>query len=570
MSHQALARKWRPAAFAEVVGQDHVVRALSNALDQDRLHHAFLFTGTRGVGKTTLARILARCFNCEQGPTSQPCGECVACREIREGRHVDLLEVDAASQTKVEQTRELLENAQYAPTRGRFKIYLIDEVHMLSRSSFNALLKTLEEPPGHIKFLLATTDPQKLPVTVLSRCLQFNLRSLPAEQIRDQLRRVLDGESVAADDEALWRLARAADGSLRDALSLTDQAIAFCDGRLDSAGVRDMLGTIDADVPWRALERLAAGDGEGLLQLADAASAQGAHFESLLEEIAECLHRVAVRQAVPEYAAARTGADPREETLAASLPAEEVQLLYQICVAGRRDLPLAPEPRLGAEMTLLRMLAFLPAESADSVMPAAGGEPAAAPKKKTAERGAGVTVAIPAAPPQPAAPAPESSPAAAPTPPAPAAKSAGPAPAGTPGGSASGPAGEAARAWLELHPRLELQGVSARVVSECGTRVCTPEQVTLVVPPAHAALLNDTRIGEIRAAIRQALGRDTRVETEVSDAGICSPAGEARRIAALRKAEAVAALERDPVVRALRDQFGAQISMDTVRSVTDS
>ena len=541
MSHQVLARKWRPAAFAEVVGQDHVVRALSNALDQDRLHHAFLFTGTRGVGKTTLARILARCFNCEQGPTSSPCGACVACQEIREGRHVDLLEVDAASQTKVEQTRELLENAQYAPTRGRFKIYLIDEVHMLSRSSFNALLKTLEEPPGHIKFLLATTDPQKLPVTVLSRCLQFNLRSLPAEQIRDQLRRVLDGESVAAEDEALWRLARAADGSLRDALSLTDQAIAFCQGQLDGAGVRDMLGTIDADLPWRALQGLVAGEGAGLLQLVEEAAAQGAHFESLLDEIAECLHGVAVRQLVPEYAGQRPGADPREAEIAAALPAEEVQLLYQICLTGRRDLPLAPEPRLGAEMTLLRMLAFLPASSSARVAVAdepAGATPAEA-KKKTPERGAGVTVEIPAAP--------ESAPVAA----------------------ASQSTAEATRAWLQLYPRLELQGVSARLVSECGVRTFSSETVILLVPPVHAALLNEARTGEIRTALRAVLGEAVRLETEVSDAGFCSPAGEARRIAAQRRAEAIAALERDPVVCELRDQFGATISTDTVQSTSE-
>ncbi len=594
MSHQVLARKWRPTSFPEVVGQEHVVRALSNALDQQRLHHAFLFTGTRGVGKTTLARILSRCFNCETGPTSTPCGTCVACREITEGRHVDLLEVDAASQTKVEQTRELLENAQYAPARGRFKIYLIDEVHMLSRSSFNALLKTLEEPPAHVKFLLATTDPQKLPVTVLSRCLQFNLRNLPADQIQQQLRKVLEGEDIQAEDEALWCIARAADGSLRDALSLTDQAIAYGDGALQVGEVRDMLGAIDADLPWRALQALQARDGAGLLALVEQAAGQGANFESLIDEVLECLHRVSVCQVVPEYATARPGSDPREAELAASLPAQDVQLFYQIGLLGRRDLPLAPEPRIGLEMTFLRMLAFLPvADSAAVVANPPGQSQQAAPvppvassapddvKKKTAELAA--TPQSVAAPGRAEAPAPalrmsRPAPSAPMTAVAPDAFPPSPEPATPvtvradpvhPAADAGGP-DAISRTWLELYPRLELLGVSDRLVSECGVRECTPQRVILRVPEAHAGLVNDTRREEIRQALRAALGPDLRLELETTADGVCSPAGEVRRITALRKAEAVSALERDPIVHELRDRLGAQIKLDTVQPATDS
>ncbi len=365
MSYQVLARKWRPRLFREMVGQTHVLQALINALDNNRLHHAYLFTGTRGVGKTTIARILAKCLNCERGVSSEPCGECSACREIDEGRFVDLIEVDAASRTKVEDTRELLDNVQYAPSRGRFKVYLIDEVHMLSSHSFNALLKTLEEPPEHVKFLLATTDPQKLPVTILSRCLQFSLKNMPPEKVVEHLRHVLDEEAVGFDDESLWLLGRAADGSMRDALSLTDQAIAFGNGALQVAEVRSMLGTIDHGQVFGLLEALVAHDARALMQAVADLAEQGADFAGVMAELISTLQRLAIAQVVPEAADNSLGDQARLLELAGRISAEDVQLFYQLGLHGRRDLPLAPEPRGGFEMALLRMLAFRPGTLGD-------------------------------------------------------------------------------------------------------------------------------------------------------------------------------------------------------------
>jgi DNA polymerase-3 subunit gamma/tau len=359
VSYQVLARKWRPRVFTELVGQEHVVRPLINALDHDRLHHAFLFTGTRGVGKTTIARILAKSLNCETGVTSQPCGTCTSCREVDEGRFVDLIEVDAASRTKVDDTRELLDNVQYAPTRGRYKVYLIDEVHMLSGHSFNALLKTLEEPPPHVKFLLATTDPQKLPVTVLSRCLQFSLKRLNPEQIETQCRKILAAETIVFEDDALALLARAADGSMRDGLSLLDQAIAYGGGKLAVAEVRAMLGTIDQDSIERLLQALTVNDAAGLLAVAHTAVELNVDPSVVLEELLLALHRIALAQT---DAALVTGPDSARLLVhARRLTPEDVQLYYQIALLGRRDLGLAPDPRTGLEMTLLRMLVFRPA-----------------------------------------------------------------------------------------------------------------------------------------------------------------------------------------------------------------
>ena len=360
MSYQVLARKWRPRTFREMVGQEHVLKALINALDHNRLHHAYLFTGTRGVGKTTIARILARCLNCEVGISSAPCGECSACREINEGRFIDLIEVDAASRTKVEDTRELLDNVQYAPTRGRFKIYLIDEVHMLSNHSFNALLKTLEEPPAHVKFLLATTDPQKLPITILSRCLQFNLKNMSPERIVQHLQHVLQEEMVPFDEAALWQLARSADGSMRDALSLTDQAIAFGSGKVSSTDVTAMLGTIDHKLIEQLMAALIESDGATLLTAVAQFAEQSPDYHSALGDLITLLHRIAIAQALPE--AVDNSYGDREQILkfAMALAPEDVQLFYQTGLLGRRDLPLAPDPRSGFEMTLLRMLAFKP------------------------------------------------------------------------------------------------------------------------------------------------------------------------------------------------------------------
>ncbi|MBK5540090.1 DNA polymerase III subunit gamma/tau [Pseudomonas sp. TH05] len=366
MSYQVLARKWRPRSFREMVGQTHVLKALINALDSQRLHHAYLFTGTRGVGKTTIARIIAKCLNCETGITSTPCGTCSVCREIDEGRFVDLIEIDAASRTKVEDTRELLDNVQYAPSRGRFKVYLIDEVHMLSSHSFNALLKTLEEPPPYVKFILATTDPQKLPATILSRCLQFSLKNMTPERVVEHLTHVLGVENVPFEDDALWLLGRAADGSMRDAMSLTDQAIAFGEGKVMAADVRAMLGTLDHGQVFDVLHSLIEGDAKALLEAVRHLAEQGPDWNGVLSEILNVLHRVAIAQALPEGVDNGHGDRDRVLALAQALPAEDVQFYYQMGLIGRRDLPLAPDPRGGFEMVLLRMLAFRPADTADA------------------------------------------------------------------------------------------------------------------------------------------------------------------------------------------------------------
>ncbi|ELY5828050.1 DNA polymerase III subunit gamma/tau [Cronobacter turicensis] len=361
MSYQVLARKWRPQTFADVVGQEHVLTALANGLSLGRIHHAYLFSGTRGVGKTSIARLLAKGLNCETGITATPCGVCDNCREIEQGRFVDLIEIDAASRTKVEDTRDLLDNVQYAPARGRFKVYLIDEVHMLSRHSFNALLKTLEEPPAHVKFLLATTDPQKLPVTILSRCLQFHLRALDPDQIRQQLEHVLTQEGIAHEPRALQLLARAADGSLRDALSLTDQAIASGDGQVTTQAVGAMLGTLDDDQALSLIEALVAADGERVMQQINDAAARGVEWEALLVEMLGLLHRVAMVQLLPSALGADMAPlEPRLRELARAVPPGDIQLYYQTLLIGRKELPWAPERRMGVEMTMLRALAFHP------------------------------------------------------------------------------------------------------------------------------------------------------------------------------------------------------------------
>ncbi|WP_350576039.1 DNA polymerase III subunit gamma/tau [Pseudomonas sp. HY2-MNA-CIBAN-0224] len=366
MSYQVLARKWRPRSFREMVGQTHVLKALINALDSQRLHHAYLFTGTRGVGKTTIARIIAKCLNCETGITSTPCGTCSVCREIDEGRFVDLIEIDAASRTKVEDTRELLDNVQYAPSRGRFKVYLIDEVHMLSSHSFNALLKTLEEPPPYVKFILATTDPQKLPATILSRCLQFSLKNMTPERVVEHLTHVLSVENVPFEDDALWLLGRAADGSMRDAMSLTDQAIAFGEGKVLATDVRAMLGTLDHGQVFDLLHALIQGDARALLEAVRHLAEQGPDWNGVLSEILNVFHRVAIAQALPEGVDNGHGDRDRVLSLAQAMPAEDVQFYYQMGLIGRRDLPLAPDPRGGFEMVLLRMLAFRPADTGDA------------------------------------------------------------------------------------------------------------------------------------------------------------------------------------------------------------
>ncbi len=363
MSYQVLARKWRPKTFAQLVGQEHVSQALINGLDQDRVHHAFLFTGTRGVGKTTIARILTKCLNCETGVSSKPCGECSSCIDIDEGRFVDMMEIDAASRTGVDDMRELLESVQYTPTRGRYKVYVIDEVHMLSSHSFNALLKTLEEPPPHVKFVLATTDPQKIPVTILSRCLRFNLRRLLPGQIGDYLKQIVESEGVETEPEALVSISRAADGSMRDGLSLLDQAIAFGGGKLAMSDVEKMLGLVDHEHVATMVRALANEDAQSLLDVVDELVSQSRDLETVLLNLAEVLHRVTLVQCVPEYRDPERSDWDSIAGLAELLAAEDAQLFYQIAIKGRNELGLAPDPRTGLEMTLLRMLAFRPARS---------------------------------------------------------------------------------------------------------------------------------------------------------------------------------------------------------------
>jgi DNA polymerase-3 subunit gamma/tau len=518
MSYLVLARKWRPRSFAELVGQEHVRQALVNALDSGRVHHAFLFTGTRGVGKTTIARILARSLNCERGVSSKPCGECGACREIDEGRFTDLIEVDAASRTKVDDTRELLENVQYLPNRGRYKVYLIDEVHMLSAHSFNALLKTLEEPPPHVKFLLATTDPQKLPVTVLSRCLQFNLKRLPAALIAARLSHILGAEGVTFEALAVQQLARAADGSLRDALSLLDQMLGFGGGRVTEADARAMLGTVDRQQVLGLAAQLADRDARGLFDLVAAIDEFAPDYGQLLDELAALLQKVALRQAVPGLAEDETHPPEALESLASRMAAEDLQLAYQFAILGRRDLDLAPDPRTGFEMTLLRMLAFRPAESAGSRREAA------------AERTA-------------------------------------PAPAAQP---ARGPARTAAAAgegdWPALLARLELKGPARQLAGnlqlvsrECDHfRFLLDERATTL----HTRQLEDRFVQALRACV----GDSATVEIERGGAGD-TPARREERARDERIEQARAALERDPAVQALRDRFGAVLQPDSIKPV---
>lgn len=529
MSYQVLARKWRPRTFHELVGQEHVVRALTHALDQQRLHHALLFTGTRGVGKTTIARIFAKSLNCETGISSTPCGVCAACREIDAGRFVDLIEVDAASRTKVEDTRELLENVQYAPSRGRFKVYLIDEVHMLSSHSFNALLKTLEEPPPHIKFLLATTDPQKLPVTILSRCLQFSLKRLPAAMIADYLRQVLEREGIPGEDAALRLLARAGDGSMRDALSLLDQAIAFGGGQVEAAAVSTMLGDIDRRQVVGLLDALAANDAPTLMRRVAELDEIAPDYAAVLAELSSLLQGVALAQVVPEAIADDGVADPAElHRLARQLLPEDVQLFYQIALHGRRDLPLAPDPRGGFEMVLLRMLCFRPAV-ADDAPPAAGPAPAAAPA---------VTRALPPAPPPAAAAPPATAP--------PAATSAAPPPAATD--------------WSALVKQLGLTAIAQQVAMHCALAEQDGDRFRLHLDPGRAQMLNQAIEDRIKAALEQHFGRPIQLKIQLGGAMAATPADQQQQQRMARQQVAAEWAAHDPHVRAMQDTFDAKIT----------
>jgi DNA polymerase III subunit gamma/tau len=526
MSYTVLARKWRPKRFAELVGQQHVLKALVNALDTDRVHHAFLFSGTRGVGKTTIARILAKCLNCEVRVGSEPCGVCASCREIDEGRFVDLIEVDAASRTKIDDTRDLLDNVQYAPTRGRYKVYLIDEVHMLSAHSFNALLKTLEEPPPHVKFLLATTDPQKLPITVLSRCLQFNLKRLTPTMISERLKFILQEEKIAYDAAALRLLAQAADGSLRDALSLLDQLIAFGAGSALEDDARAMLGSIDRDHIVQLLQCLAGGDGAALMKIARALDEWAPDHAGVLDELAALLQRIALQQAVPDYADEDDAHGAQIARLAEVIAAEDVQLFYQTAILGRRDLALAPDPRTGFEMTLLRMLAFRPALASGT------GERASA-----SERGAG-PAAGPAASPAQRRSAPQSDTAA---------------------------SSDAAGSWLALVNGLDLQGAAQQLAANCTLLGRDGNLVRLALDARHQLMRTRAQEEKLAQALSRHFGTPVRLEFELGAVPGETPAQAAERASAAALEAARRSLEEDATVLALQERFGATLHRETVR-----
>ncbi|NJD89824.1 MAG: DNA polymerase III subunit gamma/tau [Betaproteobacteria bacterium] len=530
MTYQVLARKWRPKAFDQLVGQAHVVTALANALDTGRLHHAYLFTGTRGVGKTTLARILAKSINCETGVSSRPCGKCRACTEIDSGRFVDMLEVDAATNTKVDEMRELLDTAQYMPVSGRYKVYIIDEVHMLSRHAFNSMLKTLEEPPEHVKFILATTDPQRLPVTVLSRCLQFNLKSLPPQALAAHLKRVLEAESIPFEEPALALLARAAAGSVRDSLSLTDQAIAFGSGKVTASQVSDMLGAVGGDLVWPLLEAIAAADGAGALAEAERISERGLSCDQALQDVAAVLHRVALAQ----LGAAPAPDDPdsaRIVSLAGRLDAARVQVMYQVAILGRRDLPLAPDEVAGFGMTVMRMLSFGTASPGDPVP--ARSAPAAAPGR--GEPGPAPSVAV----------AREPAPAAAP----------------------AAPAFEGD--WAAFVERQNLSGMAGLLARYGELASFEANHLQLVVPESQKMYAEKPYQDKLKAELAPRFGPGFRLSVRVGETN-------GRSVAAVRGVEAqkrldgaTAAIESDPFVKELVEGMGAQVVASSIRPAGD-
>ncbi len=511
---QVLARKWRPRSFTELVGQEHVVRALTNALRQQRLHHAYLFTGTRGVGKTTLARILAKSLNCETGVTDAPCGKCSACTEIDAGRFVDLIELDAASNTQVDNMRELLENALYAPTSGRYKVYIIDEVHMLSRSAFNAMLKTLEEPPGHVKFILATTDPQKIPVTVLSRCLQFGLKQIPQPQIRERLTEILAAENVPADAQSIALVARAAEGSLRDALSLLDQAIAHGGGKLEETSTRAMLGAVDQTYLYAILKALAERNGAELVAGAERMAERSLSFESALQDLASLLHRVALAQVVPQSIAADDPDAAAILELTKTLAAEDLQLYYQIAAQGRAEIGLAPDEHAGFMMTLLRMLAFAP-----------GG-------------GAVATGTAPMA----------------------AARGAAPATATAPSVVKADPS-----SWVELVGQLGLSAMANQLALRCEMTRRTAEMIELRISPADERMFDKTYRDRLTAALRQLLGAQLRVTFLAGEVAGVSPKAMTDRKTEQRQAAAVTEIREDPFVRELLEDFGGSVEDASIK-----
>lgn len=571
MSYLVLARKWRPKKFSEVVGQQHVLRALINGLDQDRLHHAFLFAGTRGVGKTTLARILAKSLNCEQGVSSTPCGECQSCQEVDAGRFVDLIEVDAASRTKVDDTRELLDNVQYAPSRGRYKVYLIDEVHMLSTSSFNALLKTLEEPPPHVKFLFATTDPQKLPVTILSRCLQFNLRRLELDQISGHLANILQQENIKFEADALTELARSADGSMRDALSLLDQAISFGAGEVTDEHVHQMLGTINQHQLFHILTALINQDGKALLDQAQELSAQGRDFTSVLNALLALLQRLATVQLVPNLEHSSDDEQQLLTSISTQISPETVQLLYQIALHGKRDLPLAADPKSGFEMTLLRMLSFQPKKSeSDAVVPPANtSAPTVSPViNSTITAEAEVTLASPVRYVQTEPTSPKLTSQIA----EPSGMPAKPAPKNEQANVDNQTASKILNAsnWLSVIGSLKLAAFSRQLADNSAFIKFEDNKVSLAIAPELAHLSSEKTQDRLAAALGKYLGQTIKLvfqQEAQQDAMTATPtlAAERAHQSQVSHQHAVDAIHNDPAVDELKQAFNGRVIETTIK-----
>ncbi len=523
MSYQVLARKWRPQNFTQLVGQNHVLRALKNAVDSEQLHHAYLFTGTRGVGKTTIARILAKCLNCETGITSTPCETCSACVDIRDGKFVDLIEVDAASRTKVEQTRDLLENVAYAPTRGRFKIYLIDEVHMLSTHSFNALLKTLEEPPEHVKFLLATTDPDRLPMTILSRCLHFHLKNMQSDTISAQMAHILTQENISYEKEALDLLAQSAQGSMRDALSLLDQAIAYGAGKLETLSVQELLGHIDPKAILQILHALRFQQSEAILSALSALLEQGADPQAILDALINAFHQLTLIQLAPSHAAQNSELNSCAQQF---LP-QDVQLFYQIAVNGRRDLPWMANARLGLEMVLLRMLAFYPKEPSQL-------EP---PKQETKPIQNRETLTPPSAP-----------------------KAQVSAQKPNPDTHSTG------KSWADIAQNLSLTGLTMALATHCVLKSMTDQQVQLSLAPQHAPLLNASSATRLEEALSKYLGKKINIKIHLEDLGVDSPAIQQAQKQQQAQQLAEQGIKTDPQVQAMMEQLGASIVNDSIKT----
>jgi len=536
MSYTALARKWRPRRFDELTGQEHVLQALSNALETNRVHHAFLFTGTRGVGKTTIARILAKCLNCETGMSSAPCGTCATCREIDEGRFVDLIEVDAASRTKVDDTRELLDNVQYAPTRGRYKVYLIDEVHMLSTHSFNALLKTLEEPPPHVKFLLATTDPQKLPVTVLSRCLQFNLKRLPVSMIADRMKVILKAENIDFEPAAVRLIAEAADGSMRDGLSLLDQLLAFGGGKVAEGEARAMLATVDRRQVFQLARLLGTSDPAELMRFAQSLDEWAPDYGDVLDALATLLVRVALKQTLPTYEGDELHPSEQLAELAAALNPEDVQLCYQTAILGRRDLAWAPDPRTGFEMTLLRMVAFR--LSSGSTAAPGGTAASSGPVDGKSPRRASSAAVSPSIQAQGAVDMP---------------------PRVAPGATLD------LSRWQETIAGLELGGAARQLAANCAYAGREGGLIRLTLDPAQSLLKTTSLIDKLSQALSRALGETVRVEIELAQAPVDTPARAEQRAADAELDEARRSLESDATIRGFKEKFGASLKTDSVK-----